>query len=180
MEKKYVRFSREVFHLPARIQPLLLSSCFYKSFSRFSHILLYQLDCLVFRDELNDWCSRTTITSARPGWIATAICGRRGHMEIGNGGFTLRKVTTAQEILTEKNSKRPSFCVPPVRLTGRESCTGWSLIIRKRIKQHLSLRRSRMSWRTMVRTRIDSGLSDVCPRPAWLQKTDAEERPVRL
>nr|WP_276373734.1 DUF5672 family protein [Chryseolinea sp. H1M3-3] len=36
---------------------LLLSSMFFKEFLLYKYMLIYQLDCFVFRDELTKWCS---------------------------------------------------------------------------------------------------------------------------
>jgi len=56
--ERIVRFHGRFLTCPYSYNRLLMSACFYRSFRRFPHILVCQLDCLVFRDELEDWCAK--------------------------------------------------------------------------------------------------------------------------
>lgn len=75
---------------------LLLSRRFYRAFADYEYILVYQLDSLVFRDELADWCAR--------GYDYIGAMHRIGeHPPIpGNGGFSLRRVPTFLRVLTSR------------------------------------------------------------------------------
>ncbi|MEW5846560.1 MAG: DUF5672 family protein [Bacteroidota bacterium] len=96
---------------------LMLSKTFYNTFSDFKYILIYQLDAWVFRDELITWCEKDYDYIGAP-WLlkpkyykllpklflkAKAIIfkiqGRPFRKlivgdKVGNGGFSLRKVTS--------------------------------------------------------------------------------------
>ena len=51
------RFPDRYFANPITYSALMVAPAFYKSFADYRFILLYQLDCLVFADNLLDWCS---------------------------------------------------------------------------------------------------------------------------
>ena len=64
----------------------------YRRYAAFEHILFYELDAFVFRDDLMDWCSR--------GWDYVGAPWFEGHQSaapdaapagVGNGGFSLRR-----------------------------------------------------------------------------------------
>lgn len=140
-KESVVRFPARYFTYPYGYNRLLMSSCFYKRFSGFRMILIHQLDCLVFRDELDAWCSRDYDYIGAP-WLENASGGPdHGGREwkVGNGGFSLRKVSTAISILAKRIKRGSLFSVPPVHLPKPEFA-GWLLTnSRKRIKQHLGL-----------------------------------------
>ncbi|MBD0259021.1 MAG: hypothetical protein ICV83_25160 [Cytophagales bacterium] len=103
---------------------LTLSVSFYESFADYAYMLIYQLDCYVFRDELKDWCRRGYDYIGAP-WMgaysqqafyrqtldkavrretpvkraARRLLGRRFE-DVGNGGLSLRKVKTFIVALT--------------------------------------------------------------------------------
>ena len=106
---------------------LMLTASFYERFSQSKFILIYQLDAYVFRDELLYWCSKDYDYIGAP-WIATPNKGfkkvlslfdskkKKARSEIfykvGNGGFSLRKVSThianskKMKSVIEQNLKR--------------------------------------------------------------------------
>lgn len=72
---------------------LLLSECFYRSFNQYEYVLIYQLDAFVFKDELEQWCSKGY------DFVGAPLFGRFEDVEfhpdqsrVGNGGFSLRRV----------------------------------------------------------------------------------------
>lgn len=103
---------------------LMLSSEFYERFLAVDYILIYQTDALVFRDELEAWCTKgydyigapwlpgmkylkgvhriarfvrrqlSTLTYAYPHPIRRDYC-------VGNGGLSLRKVARLYELTHE-------------------------------------------------------------------------------
>ncbi len=103
---------------------LLLSSLFYGRFLDSEYILIYQLDAFVFRDELTLWCQKDYDYIGAP-WIATRhnTIGMKIFDKIssffdskkkkerkqiffktGNGGFSLRKVSSHYKIAKEQQT----------------------------------------------------------------------------
>ncbi len=81
---------------------LLLSPKFYEAFRDYKYILIYQLDCLVFSDELIKWCEAGFDYIGAP-WFKSRIDPSKGFSRVGNGGLSLRKVEPFLKVL---NSKR--------------------------------------------------------------------------
>jgi hypothetical protein len=88
---------------------LLLSDLFYKRFLNYKYILIYQLDAWIFKDDLLTWCGEDYDYVGAP-WInwewsdfyarhltfPRRIAYRLGFRDfnlVGNGGFSLRKVS---------------------------------------------------------------------------------------
>lgn len=79
---------------------LLISRDFYKRFLDFEYILIYQLDAFVFKDSLQEWCSKgfdyigapwfDGFSDDQPGAALTGV---------GNGGFSLRNVKAHLRVL---------------------------------------------------------------------------------
>lgn len=68
---------------------LMLSSSFYKRFSQWEYMLIYQLDAYVFSDRLDEWC--------RKGYDYVGAPFLKLNKEVdpinsGNGGFSLRRI----------------------------------------------------------------------------------------
>jgi Protein of unknown function (DUF5672) len=78
---------------------LLLTKEFYQAFSDYEFILLYQLDALVFSDQLLQWCEKGYDYIGAPSF--------HGHgqgpekLAVGNGGFSLRRVSACLKILQD-------------------------------------------------------------------------------
>ena len=66
---------------------LMYQKSFYKKFINYEYMLIYQLDCLVFSDELSYWCDQGYSYIGAP-WLR----GNKFTGVAGNGGFSLRKV----------------------------------------------------------------------------------------
>jgi hypothetical protein len=111
---------------------LMTSAEFYSRFSDCKYILIYQLDAFVFRDELKQWCLKDYDYIGAP-WLLKPKY-HRFHLyiflrikalyyyfvnrpfrkimlgdKIGNGGFSLRKVSSHLRVTIEKQSKINSF-----------------------------------------------------------------------
>ncbi|MEJ0104614.1 MAG: DUF5672 family protein [Bacteroidota bacterium] len=89
------RFDNEYFQALRGYNRLLLSDNFYKRFLDYKYILIYQLDALVFNDEIDYWISLNYDYYGAP-WNKTwkkryynfyGLVKRK----VGNGGFSLRK-----------------------------------------------------------------------------------------
>lgn len=86
---------------------LMASSSLYERFSDFEYVLIYQLDCLVFKNELSYWCSR--------GYDLCSSACFNGSFSwqnqdfVSNGGLSLRKVDSCLKILRRIESDKHAF-----------------------------------------------------------------------
>jgi hypothetical protein len=80
---------------------LLLTEEFYRAFAEYEYILIYQLDCLVFASNLEEWCRRGWDYVGAP-WLTDTDDPAKGFSTVGNGGLSLRRVQRAIEVLTSK------------------------------------------------------------------------------
>jgi hypothetical protein len=73
-----------------KVVPLL-----YDKFKQYRYILFYELDAWVFRDELEYWCNKNYDYIGAP-WLEGWNNAKQGAkvIGIGNGGFSLRKVSS--------------------------------------------------------------------------------------
>ena len=81
---------------------LVTRDWFYKTFEEYEYMLIYQLDCWVFRDDLDAWCNEGYDYIGAPffvKWFAD-----RG-LFVGNGGFSLRKIDSIIKYLQKYDGK---------------------------------------------------------------------------
>lgn len=78
---------------------LMLSVDFYNKFKFYKYMLIYQLDCYVFRDELESWCNKGYDYIGAP-WFTENNSHEEGGTlwAVGNGGFSLRKISTFRNL----------------------------------------------------------------------------------
>jgi hypothetical protein len=114
-----IRLDARHFESVTTYNRLMLSKGFYRLFAAFDYILLFQPDAIVFRDELDSWCTRgyDYIGAPWPGGMDIYPFSFRNHpllgrylhrfskpvgirKYMGNGGLSLRKVSSAMNILT--------------------------------------------------------------------------------
>jgi hypothetical protein len=117
-----VRLPNQHFASVAAYSRLLLSAFFYERFSAFEYMLILQPDALVFRDELEYWCAQDFdyIGAPWPDGQVTRPCSFRGDhrlaellpwlnkpiaLHVGNGGLSLRKISSALDILQRHRLK---------------------------------------------------------------------------
>lgn len=93
-------FDEEYFMSVSGYNKLTFSKSFYQRFTNYEYILIYQTDAYVFRDELQQWCSKGY------DYIGAPIFQRLNKNEfstkvegVGNGGFCLRKPAYCLKIL---------------------------------------------------------------------------------
>lgn len=107
---KITKFPDYFFKNRETYNELLLTEDFYQKFSDYEYILIYQLDALVFSDQLKEWCKKDYDYIGAP-----LIYPRIGQVSYkyqkylcGNGGFSLRKVKSFIRILNlaDKTAKR--------------------------------------------------------------------------
>lgn len=92
---KVAYFEPEYFKSVYSYSQLLLSRTFYDRFKEDEYILIYQLDGFVFKDELAYWCSKGYDYIGAP-WLKHYGVRYDGNelWKVGNGGVSLRKVST--------------------------------------------------------------------------------------
>lgn len=100
---EFRRFDDKYFKSIYSYSHLLLNLDFYKAFSDYKFILLYQLDAWVFKDELEDWCNKDYDYIGAPWFEGYSIAKSNSKMYefAGNGGFSLRKINTFIDILSK-------------------------------------------------------------------------------
>lgn len=118
-------FSKDYFKNISGYNELLLSPSFYERFLDSEFILIYQLDAFVFKDTLKNWCEKGYDYIGAP-WIATqhnkivaktlALFDSKKKKErkqifykAGNGGFSLRRVSSHYKIAKEQQSFISNF-----------------------------------------------------------------------
>ncbi|MEN9918349.1 MAG: hypothetical protein RL662_785 [Bacteroidota bacterium] len=88
---------------------LMLSKDFYQRLERFNYILIYQLDCFVFHDELEYWTQKGYDYIGSPLFAHyMSYAEDRPFWYNGNGGFSLRKVDSFLRVLNWKYPLRKS------------------------------------------------------------------------
>lgn len=96
------QFPAENFRSVDTYSRLMLSPNFYETFTDFDYILIYQSDAFVFYDALEDFCSLGYDYIGAP-WPRCTWSDSRipKTPQVGNGGFSLRKVKACCKLLTE-------------------------------------------------------------------------------
>lgn len=85
-------FERQFFESVKSYNRLCLSKAFYKRFSAFDHMLIYQSDAYVFSDELNYWVQQDYDFIGAPFHTDNSQPFDENIWTVGNGGFSLRSV----------------------------------------------------------------------------------------
>ena len=90
---KIKHFNEQHFDSVDSYNSLLLSARFYLRFLFYKYILIHQLDCFVFRDELDYWVAMNYSYIGAP-WLENYGMAEYGNavLGVGNGGFSLRNV----------------------------------------------------------------------------------------
>ena len=120
---KTERFDDFYFENISGYNHLMLSMAFYQRFLNYEYMLIYQLDCYVFRDELVDWCNQDYDYIGAP-WLDNSFYIKSRiekfkflikqffqiknkdlrnknilTYQVGNGGFSLRKISSFIKVL---------------------------------------------------------------------------------
>jgi hypothetical protein len=80
---------------------LMLSAEFYRAFVDYDFILIYQLDCLVFSDQLQAWCQRGYDYLGAP-LFKSSQSPELGFLGTLNGGLSLRRVSAFLRVLSSR------------------------------------------------------------------------------
>ncbi|MFA7314324.1 MAG: DUF5672 family protein [Candidatus Magasanikbacteria bacterium] len=97
-----VFFPKKYFKSVMTYSKLMLKKEFYQKFSEYEYILIYQFDVLVFSDQLNEWCEKGYDYVGAP-WFKSQIPAYSHEDACGNGGFSLRNVSKALEVIEKSN-----------------------------------------------------------------------------
>jgi hypothetical protein len=113
------RFNDNYFKSKESYNKLLLSLEFYEAFLDYEYILIHQLDCFVFRDELRQWCFADWDFLGAPLEVPfhplqltrlNKFIPNRFYKGHGiNGGFSLRKVKSFIKVLNEFQDKAKNW-----------------------------------------------------------------------
>lgn len=115
---KFKYFKRSYFENTKTYSYLCLSYDFYNRFSAYEFMLIYQLDCYLFRDEISAWCNKNydyigaPIFSNNAGWSLEKI-DQNGKVilspVVGNGGLSLRKIETFKNMFDPNGEFRQEY-----------------------------------------------------------------------
>jgi hypothetical protein len=95
------RFATSAFRSTNRYSRLLVSDEFYATFSEYEYVLVHQLDCLLFSDQLAEWCQRGYDYVGAP-WTRRTPAGEWCFTGVGNGGLSLRRVESCRRVLAAR------------------------------------------------------------------------------
>lgn len=117
------RFAKHYFDGISGYNHLLLSKGFYAAFGLYEYMLIHQADVYLFKTELQDWCEKdydyigapffrpdklnrnaayNLLQKAKLSFKKNKIYGNR-YNKVGNGGLSLRKISTALTVLEKVN-----------------------------------------------------------------------------
>jgi hypothetical protein len=116
---KQVAFDPIYFKNTHTYSQLCLNYNFYNMFSEYEYMLIYQLDCYLFYDEIEKWCNKgydyigEPIVSTDRGWDTIKEDNKKkkkGYQPyVGNGGFSLRKIETFKDICNPNGELRRRY-----------------------------------------------------------------------
>ncbi|RZK50466.1 MAG: hypothetical protein EOO99_02175 [Pedobacter sp.] len=118
---KVIRFENFYFESLFGYNQLMLSAKFYQKFSDYKYILIHQSDVFLFQDNLAEWCNKGYDYIGAPWfrpeklnqtaiqkWLSALKTSlfhhkkyNQRHNKCGNGGLSLRKVSTALQVLKD-------------------------------------------------------------------------------
>ncbi len=123
------RFAKHFFEGITGYNQLMLSKDFYSAFALFDYLLIHQADVFLFKDELQSWCdkgydyigapwfrpdklNRSTIFNSleriKLSLKSNKVYANR-HNNVGNGGLSLRKISSALSVLS---AAKPALLSP--------------------------------------------------------------------
>lgn len=92
----YINFSEKWFESVYTYGKMLMQKSFYTFFSEYKYILIYQLDCYAFQDNLDYFINLDYDYYGAP-WVWSNV-----YKRVGNGGLSLRKISAFIENLEER------------------------------------------------------------------------------
>ena len=98
------RFPTEFFRSSSSYSRLMLSEAFYERFAAYEYLMLYQLDAFVFYDALPEFCAAGYDYIGAPVYRNAPVWHALG-TQVGNGGFSLRRVSACLKLLRQWGDK---------------------------------------------------------------------------
>ncbi|MEM2956655.1 MAG: DUF5672 family protein [Candidatus Pacearchaeota archaeon] len=143
---KKICFGNNFFESYKGYNKLLKSKIFYLEFKKYKYILIYQTDCLVFKNNLLKFCKKNYDYIGAPIFQYNRkgkICG----VFVGNGGLSLRKVESFLKVLDERNKllKRLLWILTHLLLLPKKTLT-YLLASKPRAISHLFTINEDMFW----------------------------------
>ena len=115
----FIEFPSVYFESIPGYSRLLLSPAFYLYFSDFEFVLILQTDAIVLKDEIDYWCAQPFDYIGAPWPDGYEIFinagkfrgdyGKRVKVFVGNGGFSLRRVSKSISLLNEFSNEIVDF-----------------------------------------------------------------------
>jgi Protein of unknown function (DUF5672) len=99
-------FPRRFFGSAAAHGRMLNAPDFYQYFSDYEFIFFFHLDSLAFSDQLDEWCA-AGIDYIGPPWINCADSPWVDRPRVGNGGFTLLRMSAAFKVFENRYRTKP-------------------------------------------------------------------------
>ena len=107
--ERVTRLPNRYFQSPDSYNGLLTSAWFYEQFIDFTHMLVCQLDCLIFKNELLHWCLKDWDYIGSPMLNCNGDPDNDAHWVTGNGGLSLRKIRSFLRTLKTFSPKAVYF-----------------------------------------------------------------------
>jgi len=107
----FVRFDNKYFKSVKNYSKLLLKEKFYMNFTDYEFMLIYQLDAWVFENKLNYWCDKNYDYIGAPWFEGYDLATSKSELLpiAGNGGFSLRKISSILKVLNKDYREPKSF-----------------------------------------------------------------------
>ena len=137
--EKVIRFPLYYFTYPYGYNRLLLRRAFFEAFREYSYVLLYQLDCVLFRDGLHDWVAREYDYVGSPWFMDSEKKRTELPASVGNGGLSLRKISAALTLLRAPMRRGTLFPKPPGNVPQPSKVHWFVWNLRRRVRQHLGM-----------------------------------------
>lgn len=102
---QYTPFPDRYFRNIDSYSRFLLSKEFYAAFQKYDYILIAQTDALVLSSDLQTWCEKGWDYIGAPWPTGYKTWGGVEFSEVGNGGFSLRCVSSAIRVLSSTTSQ---------------------------------------------------------------------------
>jgi hypothetical protein len=132
LEKKY-------FSYPYGYNRLLLRKQIYRKLCNYKYILIFQLDCVVFKNDLEQWLRAEFDYIGSPWFMDENKKPTNIPFSVGNGGFSLRKVSTALEVLSTPVRRGSLFPMPHCRAPQPTGLKWFFWNCYRRYRQHAGL-----------------------------------------
>lgn len=109
-----VIFDDKYFESTSSYSQLCIQYDFYNSFSNYEYMYIYQTDCYLVEDKLEEWCDKgyeyvgAPIISSNASWKDYKHKDKY-EPQVGNGGFSLRKVEVFKDITNPNGEFRKTY-----------------------------------------------------------------------